>query len=119
MKGFGYVLGYEIENDNLIINYCNNKKIIKYSEDNEKEILNIMQNQLKDINKYDKISNCILILMLFLTMISIVGMIKLEFKIGMISVLLCIIVAIFDCYISGIYDDLLKALEFIENKNNF
>lgn len=119
MKGFGqnYILGYEIENNNLIIEYYNNKKMIKYSEDKEKEILLIMENQLKGINKYNKILNYTLILILLLTIFSIIGMIKLGFKIGMISILLFMIIAIFDSYISGIYDDLLKSLEFIENKN--
>lgn len=112
------IIGYEIINDDIIVEFSNNKKTIKYTKENEKEILNTIENQKSMnsilINKYRNISNIMLILILLITAITIISMFTIGFKIAIFLIGIFMFIIVIDSYISSKYDNLIKALEFSE-----
>jgi len=117
------IIGYTIADDNIVVEFSNNKMVVKNTKENENEILNkIKQQQTKCnhlINKYRYIMNFILVLILLLMTISIVSMINFEFKSSIISIGIFIFIIIIDSYISSKYDNLIKALEFSEKISKY
>lgn len=116
MKDF--IISYEVKDKNIIVEFNSNKRIIKYTKENEEEILNkIIEQRDKNnilINRYKNISNILLILILLLTFISLVTMIALGHKAVIISMVVFLFILILDAYISCRYNDLIRALDFIE-----
>lgn len=116
MKDF--IISYEVKGKNIIVEFNNDKKIIEYTKENEEEVLNKIKEQIDKnnilINKYRNISNIILILILLLTFISIITMITLGHKAIIVSMVVFLFILIIDAYISCRYNDLIRALAFVE-----